>query len=306
MIGVYHAGELAVQKMAGAEIVAQQNGAGIKPTIFKGAMAFLKTQTIMIASSVDRSGRVWSSFLTGEPGFIEVPEESTLTVSSNPVPSDPLLENLLSCPEIGLLAIDFVRRIRMRINGKGRFDTEGRLVVTTEQVYGNCPKYIQKRSLQPTGGFHRTQKSVHRDCSLSPEQQQWIRYADTFFIGSVSLEGKADVSHRGGSSGFVSVVDGNTLLFPDYFGNSMFNTLGNIYAKPNTGLLFIDFETGDSLQLTGRSRIIWDEDEISHFAGAERLVRFEIDEVLYTENGSPIRWVFLEFSPANPTLHHTL
>jgi len=305
MSGVYHTGELTVQKMAGVELVAQQNGAGIRPTIFKGAKVFLRMRTIIIASSVDRRGRVWSSFLTGEPGFIDVQDEFSVTISSSPVPSDPLLDNLPSCPEIGLLAIDFDRRIRMRINGKGAFDSEGRLTVTTEQVYGNCPKYIQRRSPSTASGFHRTQHSVSRDSSLSPDQQQWIRQADTLFIGSASREGKADVSHRGGPTGFVAVVDGNTLLFPDYFGNSMFNTLGNIHVNPNTGLLFIDFDSGDSLQLTGRSTILWDEEDIKHFAGAERLVRFEIDEALFTENGSPIRWDLLGFSPANPTLHHT-
>ncbi|MDQ0914871.1 pyridoxamine 5'-phosphate oxidase family protein [Paenibacillus sp. V4I5] len=302
MNGVYHTGELTVQKLAGADIVAQHNGTNIKPTIFKGAMPFLRTQSLIIASSVDRDGRVWSSFLTGEPGFIDVKSEAALTITSSPVTSDPLVGNLLSSPEIGLLAIDFNRRIRMRINGKGEFDADRRLAVSTEQVYANCPKYIQKRSLQPSGGFHRTQMSAHRGYHVSPEQQEWIRNADTFFIGSISSEGNADASHRGGAPGFVKVVDENTLLFPDYFGNSMFNTLGNIYSNPSTGLLFIDFDAGHSLQLTGRSQIIWDENEISRFSGAERLVRFEIDEVLYTENGTPIRWDFIEFSSANPTL----
>jgi predicted pyridoxine 5'-phosphate oxidase superfamily flavin-nucleotide-binding protein len=302
MIGVYHEGELTVQKLAGAEIVAKQNGTTIKPTMFKGAMAFLRTQSLIIVSSVDRDGRVWSSFLTGEPGFIEVTSEASLTIASNPVTSDPLIVNLLSNPEIGLLAIDFGRRIRMRINGTGHVDENGRLVVLTEQVYGNCPKYIQKRSLQPSSGFHRAQKSANLSSHINPEQQEWIRNSDTFFIGSISSEGKADVSHRGGSPGFVKVVDENTLLFPDYFGNSMFNTLGNIYSNPNSGLLFIDFDAGHSLQLTGRSQIIWDDNEISRFSGAERLVRFEIDEVLHTQNGTPIRWDFVEFSPSNPTL----
>ncbi|QYR24098.1 pyridoxamine 5'-phosphate oxidase family protein [Paenibacillus sp. sptzw28] len=302
MSGVYHAGELTVQKLAGAEIVAQQNGTGIKPVILKGAMAFLRTQSLILASSVDGYGRVWSSFLTGEPGFINVTSENTLRIISIPVASDPLVGNIASNPEIGLLAIDFNRRIRMRINGQGHFDEDRRLSVTTEQVYGNCPKYIQKRSLQPSGGLHRTLKSVEQSFHLNSKQQEWIRKSDTFFIGSASLEGKADVSHRGGNPGFVKVADANTLLFPDYFGNSMFNTLGNIYSNPSSSLLFIDFDSGNSLQLTGRSTIIWDENEISSFAGAERLVQFVIDEVIYTEYRSSLSWDIFEYSPANPTL----
>jgi hypothetical protein len=131
----------------------------------------LNTQSLIIAASVEEYGRVWSSFLTGEPGFIEVEDEVTLTIQSNPVASDPLTRNLLSSPELGLLAIDFSKRIRMRINGTGAFDADRRLVVKTEQVYGNCPKYIQKRSLHPNGGFHRFQKSEHRSLRLSREDQ---------------------------------------------------------------------------------------------------------------------------------------
>jgi predicted pyridoxine 5'-phosphate oxidase superfamily flavin-nucleotide-binding protein len=157
--------------MAGAEVVAQQNSRTIRPDIPKGAIAFLNTQSLIIAASVEEYGRVWSSFLTGEPGFIEVEDEVTLTIQSNPVASDPLTRNLLSNPELGLLAIDFSKRIRMRINGTGAFDADRRLVVKTEQVYGNCPKYIQKRSLHPNGGFHRFQKSEHRSLRLSRGDQ---------------------------------------------------------------------------------------------------------------------------------------
>lgn len=302
MIGVYHAGELAVQKLAGEEFLAEQNSKSIRSVIFKGAMAFIQTQSMIIASTVGENGKVWISFLTGEPGFISAASETTVTIMSRPPASDPLIKNLLSNPEIGLLAIDFNRRIRMRINGKGEIDESGRLTVTTEQVYGNCPKYIQKRSLQPSGGFRRTQRHAQHSNKISSEQQEWIRLADTFFIGSASLEGKMDASHRGGHPGFVELLDESTLLFPDYFGNSMFNTLGNLYSNPNTGMLFIDFQAGHSLQLTGRSYIIWDKCQISLHPGAERLVRFEIDEVLYIENDTPMIWDFHEFSPANPSL----
>ncbi|MBD0379811.1 pyridoxamine 5'-phosphate oxidase family protein [Paenibacillus sedimenti] len=291
MTDVYHSGELTVQKMAGAEVAAEQNGRGIKKSIPKGAIAFLETQSLIITASVDKNGRVWSSVLTGEPGFLHVEDEETLRIRSNPVLNDPLIHNLNSNQEIGLLVIDFSRRIRLRMNGTGRFDEDQQLVVQTEQVYGNCPKYIQKRSLLPNGVFHRKQQFEHHFVNLPPKQQEWIRQSDTFFIGSMSSEGKLDASHRGGSPGFVKVFNERTLIFPDYFGNSMFNTLGNIYSNPSTGILFMDFDFGHSLQLTGRSEIIWDEKEISQFPAAERLVRLEIDEALYTENSTQLSWI---------------
>lgn len=304
MSSVYHEGELQVQKMSGVEIVAEQNGRGVRPDIAKGIGNFLRTQSIIILSSVDEYGRVWSSFLNGDPGFINVLDEITIKINCNPVTNDPLIANLATNPEIGMLAIDFGKRIRVRINGKGFLDPHGGIVVVTEQVYGNCPKYIQKRTLLADDSSARIQKSVHRriSLSLSPEQQDWIRRADTFFIGSRSPAGQMDVSHRGGPTGFIHVADEKRILFPDYFGNSMYNTLGNIYSNPKCGLLFIDFDGGHSLQLTGQSEIIWDEDEISKFPRAEKVVQFDIDEVLYIENGTPLSWDFIEFSPANPTI----
>lgn len=300
MSSVFHDGELAVQAMAGEQLVGRQNGQMIKDSIFKGAAVFLQTQSLLIASTTGVDGRVWCSFLTGEPGFIYVMSESELTIMSRPPKCDPILQHLKSNPEIGLLAIDFSRRIRMRVNGKGIWDGERRLTINVEQVYGNCPKYIQKRSLQPSGGYRRTEQMVDHSPVLDVKHQEWIGKADTFFIGSVSSGGKMDASHRGGPPGFVKVVDDRTLLIPDYFGNSMYNTLGNIYSNPSTGLLFIDFNGGHTLQLTGRAEIIWDRTEAARFPGAERLIRFEMEDMLHIENQTPILWKFNEYSPANP------
>ncbi|PZD96359.1 pyridoxamine 5'-phosphate oxidase [Paenibacillus sambharensis] len=260
----------------------------------RGASAFLQSQTIVIVSAVREDGQVWCSYLTGEPGFIKVTSETELRIASSFPRSDPVIWSLQSNPAIGLLFIDFNRRIRLRINGRASIQHGGELLVHTEQVYGNCPKYIQKRSLQGAGPFHRSEKHAYRSSKLSPQQQEWIRQADTFFIGSRDREGNMDASHRGGPSGFVQITDSSTLRFPDYFGNSMFNTLGNIHVNPNTGLLFMDFAAGHSLQLSGQSYITWNEEQedgVSLSQGAERTVRFEIDKVMYIENDTPISWV---------------
>lgn len=300
MTDVYHEGELAVQKMAGVEIVAERNSRSINEHIPKGAVAFLGRQSLVITASVDERGRVWSSIITGEPGFLYVNDKGKLVIRSSPVLGDPLIQNLNSNNELGLLVIDLSKRIRLRINGTGSFDENGWLVITTTQVYGNCPKYIQNRSLHANGVYQRLQSSECRSQGLSPEQQDWIRKSDTFFIGSVSAAGDVDASHRGGPPGFVQVTDERTLIIPDYFGNSMFNTLGNIYSNPSTGLLFIDFLSGHSLQLTGRSEISWDENEISKYPAAERLLVFKVDEVLFVDNGTDLSWEFVEYSPSNP------
>ncbi|XEC93634.1 pyridoxamine 5'-phosphate oxidase family protein [Paenibacillus tarimensis] len=122
MPGIYHPGEIAVQKLAGAEIIAEQNGRGIKNRIPKGAVAFLSTQTLVVAASVDKKGRVWCSMLTGEPGFIAATDDAAITIRSGPVKGDPLNENLAMNYDLGLLVIDFSKKLRLRINGTGRFD----------------------------------------------------------------------------------------------------------------------------------------------------------------------------------------
>ena len=71
----------------------------------------------------------------------------------------------------------------------------------------------------------------------------------------------------------------NRLVIPDYPGNMMFNTLGNLAADPRAGLLLVDVEHGGTLQLSGRARIEWDPAARDGMPGAERVVEFEIDQV---------------------------
>jgi hypothetical protein len=81
----------------------------------------------------------------------------------------------------------------------------------------------------------------------------------------------------------------------------MFNTLGNITVNPNAGLLFIDFNGGRTLQVTGAAAIDWNSERAHGFAGAERVVDFEIDEVIDNSFGFPLMSKFRQFSRFNPT-----
>jgi ferredoxin-NADP reductase len=135
-----------------------------------------------------------------------------------------------------------------------------------------------------------------RGSSLSREQRELVQRADTFFIAS-GFRGSGrspvfgmDASHRGGAAGFVRIHDARQLVFPDYAGNNHFNTLGNLLMDPRAGLLFVDFERGDLLQLTGRAHIDWDSPEVRRIPGAHRLVCFELDEIVCVERALPLRW----------------
>lgn len=100
----------------------------------------------------------------------------------------------------------------------------------------------------------------------------------------------------------MQVVTPDMLAFPDYAGNMMFNTLGNISVNPHVGLLFLDFETGSTLQLTGTAQIYWDAERVSHFAKAEAVIEFRIAQAIEITNAIPFQFAFLQASPHNPPL----
>jgi hypothetical protein len=98
---------------------------------------------------------------------------------------------------------------------------------------------------------------VRRDSVLSPSDIGLIRAADTFFLGTTNPERGSDASHRGGAPGFVR-VGGGRLWWPDYPGNNLFNSFGNLAVDPEAALLFFDFDSGRTLQLSGLAEIDWD------------------------------------------------
>jgi len=245
---------------------------------------------------------VWASVLSGAPGFVRAEDERTLRIDAQSPPGDPLDENLKVNDQVGVLVIEPATRQRMRLNGKAVKRADGTISVRAEQVYSNCPKYIQARVWHRSAdtGEEHAEQSVRRAASLDDEQRQWIARADTFFIASRHPDVGADASHRGGNPGFVHVEDGNHLAWGDYSGNQMFQTLGNISTNPRAGLLFIDFERGSTLQLTGAARVVWSAGRAVEFNGAERVVEFEVEEAVERANATDLRWQFMDYSPFNP------
>jgi predicted pyridoxine 5'-phosphate oxidase superfamily flavin-nucleotide-binding protein len=296
----YHAGELSVQRQAGVEAQARRIGQGIKSTMPTAAQAFLQQQPMVLVGSIAAGGQVWASLLTGAPGFLMPVNERTLRIAATPVFGDPLRANLHDHAAVGLLAVDLASRRRMRLNGQIECLSDGSFVIRAHQVYANCLKYIQARTLEMIGTRMRGPGSIRRGDRLTPAQQAWIAHSDTLFIASAHPDGGADVSHRGGNPGFVRVVDACTLIVPDYAGNTMFQTLGNLQAKPQVGLLLIDFTGGATLQMSGTARIIWDAQRVAEFAGAERLLEVTVAEAVEIADAHPFRSHTIDYSPFNP------
>lgn len=294
----YHEGERAVQERAGVAAGAAKIGRTVDDEIEPAAAHFLGQRYTLYVGSLDGDGRPWASELVGPPGFIAVTDPRTILVDASPHAGDPLLENVRVNPHVGLLAIDPPTRRRFRVNGRADVEAGGTIRVTVAQAFGNCPKYIQAR--EPVAVETAAAISVTREATLTAEATRRITAADTFFLATAHPTAGADVSHRGGRPGFVHVEAPDHLAWPDYQGNTMFMSLGNIAVNPRAGLLFVDFETGDRLQLTGRASIDWDATRAAGFAGAERVVDFRLDAVVDSRYASRLRWRLVAPSPVNP------
>ena len=265
---------------------------------------FFAEQPFMVFGGVDGNGQPWATVRAGTPGFVSSPDARTLRIEGGVLPGDPLADSWQKGAMIGGLGLQPQTRRRNRINGVVTSADGAALTLEVRQSFGNCNKYIQSRT--PTW----VERSASRS-SMAPEiagqlseaDRALLTRADTFFIASANLGDEADlargvdVSHRGGAPGFVRVDDEHTLTTPDYSGNNFFNTIGNLIHDPRAGLLFIDFATGDLLYIAARAEIVWDGAELAAFEGAQRLVRFHVQEVRRSRSALPFRWSDVEFAP---------
>ncbi len=296
----YHTGEVEAQTRAGVRDIALKLAKATHASIPPIAQQFLEAQVMVVLATMDREGEVWASLVTGQPGFARATAPATIEIEGRVAGGDPLPQNLEANQACGMIAVEFSSRRRMRANGRATL-IDGRIVLEAREIYSNCPRYIQERhctGVQATTGVSATRRGK----ALTPSQIAWVSQADTFFIATTEPETGADASHKGGYPGFVQVDTAETLLFPDYNGNCMFNTIGNIARNPKAGLLFLDFDTGAALQLTGRTEVLWEDPLISTFPGAERLVRFDIDGVIETPAASLLSWQFDGYSRHLPGL----
>jgi len=296
---VFHEGERAVQDRAGVAATAARVAGSIHPDIPARARSFLPGQSFAVLASRGPDGDVWASLVHGSPGFLSAPDAHTIAIDTAPVAGDPLGANLAPGAPLGALVIDLATRHRMRANGHvTRAASPIRMAVT--EVFANCPKYIQRREIVLAADAASRDPVVREAATLSTAQQERIARADTFFVASGHGEAGLDASHRGGAPGFVEVLGPHGLAWPDYAGNAMFQTLGNLASDPHAGLVFVDFATGDVLQLSGRARVDWDPRRAARLAGAERVVDFAIDRVRAMPGALPLRAHGAEPSPFNP------
>jgi len=277
----FHAGELAMQQRAGVRPEAERLTRMLEAAELYGGIArFLAGRTFLVITGRDRSGLLWTSPLLGPPGFLEVRSAVELAVHAAIPAGDPL-HMIAAGQKVGMTAVEFATRRRVRVNGILTAAASGLLTIEVEQAYGNCPQYIQQRLLEPSRDSGHDLAAVRHATALAEDDAQLIRSADTFFLGTVNPERGADASHRGGPAGFVR-LDGTTRLWwPDYQGNNLFNSLGNLAVDPEAALLFFNFRDGQALQLSGTARVGWDRaGEPGDDGGTGRRVVFAIKHLV--------------------------
>lgn len=294
----FHAGELQAQALAGGG----PPGAAIRDFMPEQHRRFFTSLQFMLLATSEPDGAPAADVVTGPEGFVASPDERSLRIRASAGMFGPDGCSLRLDQPVGLLGIDFRTRRRNRVNGIVAATNENEFLVSVRQSFGNCPKYIQVRELQELSASGSMVAPAVRLTALDQAARDLISSSATFFVATASglqagASGGADISHRGGAPGFVGVgggdssggVGGDTLTIPDFRGNRYFNTLGNMLLEPRAALLFIDFESGDVLQLQGRTEIFWSPDDASDLAGAERLWRFHVERGWRKSAAFPLR-----------------
>ena len=308
----WHAGERQLQARVGmADRMAQIGSKVIRDHMPDQHRAFFEQLPFVVVGAVDGQGDPWAGVLEGEPGFLRSPDPAALRVAALPDADDPVRGGLGPDQAVALLGIELHTRRRNRMNGRVNAWDGKRFEIAVGESFGNCPQYIQARefyfSRSPALRFP---GPVQARTQLDDADRALITRSDTLFVASYADAGagadtpanagnagrRIDVSHRGGKPGFVR-VDGDTLTIPDFSGNRFFNTLGNLIVNPRAGLLFIDFERGDVLQVSGRAEVVLDSPEIEAFDGAERLWRVHVQQVRTRPGALALRWRFGGYSP---------
>jgi len=113
---------------------------------------------------------------------------------------------------------------------------------------------------------------THDDCIF-------IRECAMVFVATSDSEGRPDCSYKGGMPGFVRVIDDQTLALPDYDGNGMYRSWGNLLVNPHVGLLFIDFEKQSRLRVNGTATISADDELRDEFPGSVFIIRVKAGRI---------------------------
>lgn len=295
----FHADELAAQRLAGLA----SSAAAIRDHMPEAHRRFFESLGYVFVGALDARDWPVATIISAPPGFVQAPDENTLAIRGLPSPGDPAAVAIRTGGDVAFLGIDLATRRRNRANGVILDVSAAGFTARIQQSFGNCLKYIQRRSAIPRAVASGAIEFSER---LSCAAHALISAADTLFVASRSRAqireiGKVDVSHRGGLPGFITIDEEKNIAIPDFPGNGYFNTLGNLLGDSRAALLFIDFERGDLLQLQGRVTIDWAGAKAGHDktnpSTAGRFWRFQTQRAWHRRSALPLQWQFIDQSP---------
>ncbi|MFI6305935.1 pyridoxamine 5'-phosphate oxidase family protein [Amycolatopsis thailandensis] len=294
--------------------------------------AWMAESPLLALGTVDGHDRVWTTVLGGAAGVVRPVAAGVLGVrarSREPLMGfDPVLEALFAGQDlrdggiarhpgggklVGGLAIDLETRSRVKISGRvlggalAATDPQAgvQLAVAVEETLGNCPKYLNRKSIRS----HDSSPTLVSDqLPLVPDAIELIGRSDLFALSSRHGTVSMDTNVRGGAPGFVriltnSAAEGVTLVYPEYSGNRLFQTLGNLQADPAVGVTFPDVETGAVLYLSGRADVVVGADAAALLPHSKLAVRVHVEAARFVRDGLPFRGTLLDPSPYNPPVH---
>lgn len=303
--------------------------------------ARITSSPLVAFGALDEQGRPWTTVWGGEAGFCRPIAQGFLGVNATAdAKFDPVLQALFAVKEdestertivddrvvkpdggqvMAALSIDLETRDRVKMAGRfvaGAVTSrapsgagELQLAFQVQETLGNCPKYLNKKHITP----HVPQPELvgsGKGLPLPAAAVQLLGKADLFFISSKHGNGSMDVNHRGGPPGFVRLYrneDGAvTVVYPEYSGNRLYQTLGNLQKDPLAGLVIPDFESGEVLYLTGRTTTLIGDRAAAYLPHTKLAVKIDVDEARFVKDGLPFRGSFIDHSPYNPPLRRLL
>ncbi|KAH8908524.1 hypothetical protein BR93DRAFT_950357 [Coniochaeta sp. PMI_546] len=326
----WHSGERAVQDLLGVSTASRPNPTSLEFPPAHGIR--IASNHLMGLGALDDQGRPWSTIWGGERGFAQRIAKGILGIRALVDRTyDPVAQALLGAPGGGTvqpddmttghkfmsgMSIDFDSRDRVKIMGRLLTSDAGddvkvgevQLAMIVQESTGNCPKYINKRDVRA----HVPSPRLVSDSLPLPQQAvDLIHKADLFFMSSTNGD-SMDTNHRGGPIGFMRVASneadkedgsgGVVLVYPEYSGNRLYQSLGNLYLNPKIGIAIPDFETSDVLYLTGTAQLLLGEAASTIMPHCKLALQIRVEAARLVTDGLPFRGQLGEMSPYDPPL----
>ncbi|KAK6513127.1 hypothetical protein TWF506_009293 [Arthrobotrys conoides] len=333
----WHPGERNIQRLL--HVPYQEN-----PTRYylpPGVSNFLSICSLIAIGTTSPSGQPWASLLTGIPGFARNFGPGVIGLQAAIAAGDPIYETLDEAAwsetmndgesrgegMIAGLAVNLERRQRVKFYGTSkrgmrRIEKEkglATIMMEIEQTLGNCPKYMNARHLDliPVDPPANVTSTYEIPTTLPQEALDLISQSDMFFVASRNGFTDMDVNHRGGPTGFVRVLppassssnhqEPTSLVWPEYSGNRLYQTLGNLQVTPLAGLTFVDYYTGDMLYLTGTTEILIGPDAEKVLLKSKLAVKLTVTGARYARASLGLRVAepdAVRWSPYNPEVRY--